>query len=148
MNKAPEKLKNTVAAAYNRGAKALGDTNPDFISAVTDLTKDGVARLNSEMAPMQSQFDGIYTQSFGSKLNHATSGKFPLNMSYHFVKHFDGFNDGLVGEESFQWALPHEESSLPATYPTYNLFRQSLWGNKHIYLLFQSENLSDGYSKH
>ena len=103
MNKAPEKLKNTVAAAYNKGAKALGDTNPDFISAVTDLTKDGVARLNAEMAPMQSQFNGIYTQSFGSKLNHATSGKFPLNMSYHFVKHFDGFNDGLVGEESFQW---------------------------------------------
>ena len=103
MNKAPENLKNTVAAAYNKGAKALGDTNPDFISAVTDLTKDGVARLNAEMAPMQSQFDGIYTQSFGSKLNHATSGKFPLNMSYYFVKHFDGFNDGLVGEESFQW---------------------------------------------
>lgn len=103
MNKAPENLKNTVAAAYNKGAKALGDINPDFVSAVTDLTKDGVARLNSEMAPMQSQFDGIFTQSFGSKLNHATSGKFPLNMSYHFVKHFDGFNDGLVGEESFQW---------------------------------------------
>ena len=103
MNKAPENLKNTVAAAYNKGAKALGDINPDFVSAVTDLTKDGVARLNSEMAPMQSQFDGIFTQSFGSKLNHATSGKFPLNMSYHFVKHFDGFNDGLVGEASFQW---------------------------------------------
>ena len=103
MNNAPESLKNTVAAAYNKGAKALGDINPDFVSAVTDLTKDGVARLNAEMAPMQSQFDGIYTQSFGSKLNHAVSGKFPLNMSYHFVKHFDGFNDGLVGEESFQW---------------------------------------------
>ncbi|MBR3340044.1 MAG: triacylglycerol lipase [Clostridiales bacterium] len=103
MNKAPEKLKDTVAAAYNKGAKALGDVNPDFVSAVTDLTKDGVARLNAEMAPMQHQFDGIFTQSFGSKLNHATSGKFPLNMSYHFVKHFDGFNDGLVGEDSFQW---------------------------------------------
>ena len=103
MNKAPKKLKDTVAAAYNKGAKALGDVNPDFVSAVTDLTKDGVARLNAEMAPMQHQFDGIFTQSFGSKLNHATSGKFHLNMSYHFVKHFDGFNDGLVGEESFQW---------------------------------------------
>ena len=103
MNKAPDKLKNTVSAAYNKGAKALGDTNPDFVKAVTDLTKDGVARLNAEMAPMQSQFDGIYTQSFGSKLNHATSGRFPLNMSYYFVKYFDGFNDGLVGEDSFQW---------------------------------------------
>ena len=52
MNKAPEKLKNTVAAAYNRSAKALGDINPDFISAVTDLTRDGVEQLNREMAPM------------------------------------------------------------------------------------------------
>lgn len=103
MKKAPEDLKNTVAAAYNRGAKALGDINPDFISAVTDLTKDGADRLNREMAPMQAQFNGIFTQSFGSKLNHAVSGKFPLNMSYHFVKHFDGLNDGLVGEDSFQW---------------------------------------------
>ena len=103
MNKAPEKLKNTVAAAYNKSAKALGDTNPDFIKAVTDLTHAGVARLNAEMEPMNGQFDGIYTQSFGSKLNHATSGKFPLNMSYHLVKYFDGRNDGLVGEDSFKW---------------------------------------------
>ena len=103
MNKAPEKLKNAVAATYNKGAKTLGDINPDFIRAVTDLTKDGVARLNSTMAPMQSQFDGIYTQSFGSRLNHATSGRFPLNMSYNFVKYFDGYNDGLVGEDSFKW---------------------------------------------
>lgn len=103
MNKAPENLRNTVAAAYNKGAKLAGDNNPDFIKAVTDLTKAGVERLNKQMEPMASQFDNIYTQSFGSKLNHATSGKFPLNMSYHFVKHFDGYNDGLVGEDSFQW---------------------------------------------
>ena len=103
MNKAPENLRNTVAAAYNKGAKLAGDNNPDFIKAVTDLTRAGVERLNKQMEPMASQFDNIYTQSFGSKLNHATSGKFPLNMSYHFVKHFDGYNDGLVGEDSFQW---------------------------------------------
>ena len=113
MNKAPEKLKNTVAAAYNKGAKALGDTNPDFVKAVTDLTHAGVARLNNEMAPMQGQFNGIYTQSFGSKLNHAVSGKFPLNMSYHFVKHFDGFNDGLVGEDSFKWGSEYHFLTNP-----------------------------------
>ena len=103
MNKAPENLRNTVAAAYNKGAKLAGDNNPDFIKAVTDLTRAGVESLNKQMEPMAYQFDNIYTQSFGSKLNHATSGKFPLNMSYHFVKHFDGYNDGLVGEDSFQW---------------------------------------------
>lgn len=103
MNKAPDKLRETVAAAYNKGARLAGDKNPDFVKAVTDLTRAGVETLNSEMAPMAGQFNGIYTQSYGSKLNHAVSGKFPLNMSYHFVKHFDGYNDGLVGEESFKW---------------------------------------------
>ena len=103
MTKAPEKAKLAVAATYNKGAKLLGDSNPDFVKAVMDLTSSGVARLNAEMEPMQHQFDGIYTQSYGSKLNHAVSGKFPLNMSYHLVKYFDGLNDGLVGEKSFKW---------------------------------------------
>lgn len=103
MNKAPEGVRNTVAAAYNKGATALGDNNPDFIKAVTDLTHSGVAVLNKEMEPMESQFDGIFTQSYGSRLKHSTSGKFPLNMSYSMVKHFDGYNDGLVGEDSFKW---------------------------------------------
>lgn len=103
LNKAPEGLRNTVAAAYNAGASKLGDVSPDFVKAVTDLTHSGVAILNQEMAPMEHQFDGIYTQSFGSRLKHATSGKFPLNLSYNMVKHFDGYNDGLVGEDSFQW---------------------------------------------
>ena len=33
----------------------------------------------------------------------ATSGKFPLNFTYHIAKHFDGPNDGLVSESSFRW---------------------------------------------
>ena len=28
---------------------------------------------------------------------------FPIDGKIKFVKHFDGYNDGLVGEESFQW---------------------------------------------
>jgi len=30
-------------------------------------------------------------------------GRFPLNLSYHYVKKYDGENDGLVGESSFAW---------------------------------------------
>ena len=36
-------------------------------------------------------------------LNHASHGRFPLNLTHRFVKYFDGANDGLVGEESFPW---------------------------------------------
>jgi len=45
----------------------------------------------------------IYCRSVGSILNKAKNGKFPLNFSYNLVKHFDGPNDGLVGEQSFRW---------------------------------------------
>jgi triacylglycerol lipase len=47
--------------------------------------------------------DGVVYNSVGSKLNKAINGKFPLNFSYHFVKHFGGDNDGLVTEDSFKW---------------------------------------------
>ena len=36
------------------------------------------------------------------------SGAFPLNMSYHLVGHFDGPNDGLVGEPSFHWGASYK----------------------------------------
>jgi triacylglycerol lipase len=34
---------------------------------------------------------------------HPRKGRFPLNISYRYVKGFDGENDGLVGESSFKW---------------------------------------------
>lgn len=48
-------------------------------------------------------FAGIVCQSVGSKLAHATTGKFPLNFTYPLVKWFDGPNDGLVAQPSFPW---------------------------------------------
>ena len=44
---------------------------------------------------------GIYAQSVGSVLSRPQNGQFPLNLSYRYVKNFDGENDGLVGEDSF-----------------------------------------------
>ena len=92
---------------YNRDSQSFirDQVWPNLVTMMkdSDMRFTGLYYAYITDASMQSQFNGIYTQSFGSKLNHATSGKFPLNMSYHFVKHFDGFNDGLVGEESFQW---------------------------------------------
>ena len=36
-------------------------------------------------------------------MEHPRKGQFPLNLSYRYVKNFDGENDGLVGEPSFAW---------------------------------------------
>lgn len=99
LTKIPAPVQAKVADAYNSTLKRLGDTNPDFMAAVRDLTSEkGEAFDASTPMPV-----GIYCQSIGSKLNHASGGKFPLNFSYRLVSYFDGANDGLVGEQSFKW---------------------------------------------
>lgn len=99
LNKAPEGLKNKIADTYNNALRKFGDSNPDFMAAVTDLTSARCEALNKELPNPVS----VFCQSTGSKLNRATGGKFPLNFSYNLVKNFDGYNDGLVGEQSFKW---------------------------------------------
>ncbi len=99
LNKLPERVVKNVERAYNEALKHLGDENPDFISAVRDLTAEGCARLGLT----GEKYDGIYCQSVGSKLNRASGGTFPMNFSYHLVKYFDGPNDGLVSVKSMQW---------------------------------------------
>jgi len=104
LNIMPSGLKEAVASAYNTTLHKLGDENPDFIAAVTDLTASSCERFNNEI------FDasGVYYKSVGSKMNQASSGRFPLNFSHHLVKYFDGANDGLVGEKSFMWGNDYE----------------------------------------
>lgn len=99
LGKIPEVVKNKVADAYNAALYTVGDNKPDFIEAVTDLTASRCEEFNR----LTPDSDKVFYQSFGSKLNHAVNGRFPLNYSYYIVKHFDGNNDGLVGEKSFPW---------------------------------------------
>ena len=104
LHKIPEKQKQAVAHTYNKAAAKLGDNNPDFLAAVNDLTAEKCATLNEEVKDSPK----VYYQSVGSKLNHPTSGRFPLNFTYPLVKYFDGANDGLVGEESFPWGQDYQ----------------------------------------
>ncbi len=99
LDKAPDRVKNTVAKSYNFSLKKLGDSNPDFIAAVYDLTNERCEQLNKTTIDSSE----VYYQSVGSKLNKATNGKFPLNFTYYVAKYFDGANDGLVSEQSFKW---------------------------------------------
>ena len=99
LDKVPDNVKNTIAKSYNISLKKLGDSNPDFLSAVYDLTNERCEQLNKTAIDSPK----VYYQSVGSKLNKATNGKFPLNFTYHIAKYFDGANDGLVSEQSFKW---------------------------------------------
>lgn len=95
----PEKIKLKVADAYNVTLRALGDETPDFLAAVRDLTAAECRKRNETLTFPE----GIYAQSVGSVMDHPRKGQFPLNLSYRYVKNFDGENDGLVGESSFAW---------------------------------------------
>ena len=99
LEKIPHDAQQAVASTYNKALRKLGEADADFMAAVRDLTSGHCAALDQTM-PLP---DGIYGRSIGSRLNKASGGKFPLNFTYHLVHHFDGGNDGLVGEESFQW---------------------------------------------
>ena len=88
-----------VSTTYNNAAMLAGDTAPDFLAAMQDLTASACQNRDREMRTPE----GVYCQSVGSILKRATHGKFPLIFTYQLVKEFDGPNDGLVGWESFQW---------------------------------------------
>ncbi len=99
LNHVSEAFKNRIAGTYNSAMRKLGDTSPDFIAAVENLTSKFCKEFDSATPTPEN----VYCQSVGSTLKRASSGKFPLNFTYHLAKHFDGANDGLVGEDSFRF---------------------------------------------
>ena len=94
-----EQTQQKVGNFYNVAMKRVGDKNPNLLDAVKDLTYEACAAFNEQIGASE----GIFCQSVGSVLKNAASAKFPMNVSYHVVKLFDGPNDGLVSEPSFQW---------------------------------------------
>lgn len=99
LSKIPESTQNFIAKRYNATLKRFGDSNPDFLAAVNDLTASSCKQLNATVFDIPS----VFYQSVGSILNTASNGRFPLNYSYPLVKYFDGANDGLVSVNSFGW---------------------------------------------
>ncbi len=99
IGKIPRTVQVRIANAYNKIMKKLGDTHPDLLAAVFDLMSEKCIPRDRAMPPP----DGVYCASVGSKLNHAKSGKFPLNITYPIAKQYDDINDGLVGEPSFRF---------------------------------------------
>lgn len=99
LTKIPRWFQRLVAGIYNRTMKKLGDPAPSFLAAVYDLRAENCIRLDQEMTVPE----GIYCQSVGSRQKHARGGKFPMNLSFHFARHFDGPNDGIVSDRSFRW---------------------------------------------
>lgn len=99
LKKVPKRVADFLANTYDDIAEKAGDEAPQFMAAVRDLTDEVCAARNKEM-PLP---DGVFCQSVGSCLKKGTAARFPLNLSYHIVKKYDGPNDGLVATTSFAW---------------------------------------------
>ncbi len=108
LGKIPQKQKEMVAKTYNATLRKFGDSHPDFLAAVYELTAESCRKRNE----LLKDVEGIFYQSIGSKLNVASNGRFPLNFSYQLVNYFDGKNDGLVGEQSFPWGERYQFLSV------------------------------------
>ena len=99
LSKLGEGIKDKAARAYNRAARVMGDKQPDFMAAVSDLTAERCSVYDKELTVPED----IFCQSVGSVLKKRTGGRFPLNVSYPVVKKHDGENDGLVSVDSFSF---------------------------------------------
>ncbi len=104
---ASDSFRTKVSSTYNAAARLLGDKDPDFMAAVTDLTAANCAALNAATEGDAAHTDGILCRSVHSHLERLTGGQFPLNCTYLLAKWFDGPNDGLVSDDSAAWGEDH-----------------------------------------
>ena len=77
----PKGLVAWIARRYNTLFHTLGDTSPDFLGGVKDLTRQSCLAFN-EAVP---DAPGVLYQSVTSAMRRASSAGFPLNITWHFV---------------------------------------------------------------
>ena len=99
LGKVPQAARRKIADTYNATLRRLGDEDPDFLAAGTDLTASACERRNA----VTPDDPGVVYESVMSYCRRAGHGKFPLNMTHPIVRHFDGKNDGLVSVDSAKW---------------------------------------------
>lgn len=94
-----EDARNTMASAYNTMAKTTGDTNPDFLSAVSDLRHSVCEEFNKNVPDCE----GVIYRSVGSSARKTSQTRFPMSLFFPFVSRTEGENDGLVSVEAMKW---------------------------------------------
>lgn len=96
LDKLPDSLASFIAARYNRIFRKLGDTAPDFMAGVRDLSAKKAVSYD-ELMPDSPE---VSYRSVMSVMSQAGSAGIPLNFGYMLIKKLNGANDGLVWEES------------------------------------------------
>ena len=95
----PKKIVLAIAKKYDLAYKKLGDTDPDFLSGIYDLTTKSCMEFNQKVINKES----VLYQSVASKMKSMFGAGFPLNIGYVMIHHSEGENDGFVSIESSKW---------------------------------------------
>ena len=96
LEKLPDGLKSFIESKYNTIFHKLGDTAPDFMAGVNDLS----AKKRSEQNKKMPDSPKVSYRSVMTVMESAGSAGFPLNIGYILIKKLNGENDGLVWEGS------------------------------------------------
>ena len=96
LEKVPDGLKGFLERKYNAVFHKLGDTAPDFMAGVNDLSAINRREQNKNMPDSPN----VSYRSFMTVMDEAGSAGFPLNIGYILIKKLNGANDGLVWEDS------------------------------------------------
>ena len=96
LGKVSDRWTERIEKRYNGIFGKLGDSEPDFMAGVRDLSAVRMKELNVEMpdSPLVSY------RSCMSVMKCALSAGFPLCISYLIIKRLNGANDGLVWKEA------------------------------------------------
>ena len=96
LEKVPDGLKSFLENKYNTVFHKLGDTAPDFMAGVNDLSAINRKEQNKKMPDSPN----VSYRSYMTVMRESGSAGFPLNIGYLLIKKLNGANDGLVWEES------------------------------------------------
>ncbi len=96
LGKVSEKWQGKISRKYNSIFGKLGDSAPDFMAGVRDLSAIRMKELNEQMPDSPD----VSYRSVMSVMKCAVSAGFPLCISYLLIKKLNGANDGLVWAES------------------------------------------------
>ena len=96
LDKIPDGLRKFIERKYNAVFHKLGDTAPDFMAGVNDLSAINRREQNKSMPDSPD----VSYRSFMTDMDGAGSAGFPLNLGYMLIKKLNGANDGLVWEDS------------------------------------------------
>ncbi len=95
-------IQRPAAKIYNGIYKILGDTEPDVLAALHDLTPEICCLRNDYVTP-----ESIYARSLGSVMRKTRHGRFPMTLTNMFAKRIDGkggkFCDGITNIDSYEY---------------------------------------------